>query len=162
VIALLLGLGAAAWVVLLVTAPVAPDWLGAGVYALGSLVCHQIPERSFFLGGFQLPVCARCLALYAGVLPGVAMHARPGRAEVLRSSARARQKLVMIAAVPTLATVVLESVGAWSPSNATRAMAAVPVAWAVGFVVAGASSTLHYDRWQPLRRGATHRSRPST
>ncbi len=36
-------------------------------YAIGSLICHQRPERSFHLAGVQLPVCARCLGVYAGV-----------------------------------------------------------------------------------------------
>ena len=28
--------------------------------------CHQIPERSFFIKGFQLPVCARCTGIILG------------------------------------------------------------------------------------------------
>lgn len=31
-------------------------------------VCHRIPERSFFLGGHQLPLCARCSGTFLGVL----------------------------------------------------------------------------------------------
>ena len=42
----------------------------AAVYAAGSLVCHQRPERSFHLAGAQLPVCARCLGLYVGGFVG--------------------------------------------------------------------------------------------
>lgn len=26
----------------------------------GRLGCHQMPERSFFIKGYQFPVCARC------------------------------------------------------------------------------------------------------
>lgn len=26
----------------------------------GAVGCHQMPERSFFINGFQFPVCARC------------------------------------------------------------------------------------------------------
>lgn len=28
--------------------------------------CHQMPERSFFLRGYQLPVCARCTGVIIG------------------------------------------------------------------------------------------------
>lgn len=30
--------------------------------------CHQIPERSFFIGGYQFPLCARCTGLLIGEL----------------------------------------------------------------------------------------------
>lgn len=28
--------------------------------------CHQMPERSFFVRGYQLPVCARCTGVFLG------------------------------------------------------------------------------------------------
>lgn len=28
--------------------------------------CHQLPERSFFFMGYQLPVCARCTGMILG------------------------------------------------------------------------------------------------
>lgn len=34
---------------------------------IGSAVCHQMAERSFILQGQQLPVCARCTGIYAGI-----------------------------------------------------------------------------------------------
>lgn len=36
-------------------------------YAFGALVCHQRPDRSFFLSGNQVPVCERCLAIEFGM-----------------------------------------------------------------------------------------------
>lgn len=33
--------------------------------------CHQIPERSFFVGGYQMPVCARCFGMIAGEIFGI-------------------------------------------------------------------------------------------
>jgi hypothetical protein len=38
----------------------------AAVYVVGSVLCHQLPERSYHLWGVQLPVCARCLGIYFG------------------------------------------------------------------------------------------------
>lgn len=32
------------------------------------LGCHQKPERSFFIGSYQLPVCARCTGVFIGYL----------------------------------------------------------------------------------------------
>ena len=28
--------------------------------------CHQMPERSFFLGSYQFPLCARCMGIQIG------------------------------------------------------------------------------------------------
>lgn len=30
--------------------------------------CHQLPERSYFIKGYQLPVCARCEGMILGEL----------------------------------------------------------------------------------------------
>jgi len=35
---------------------------------IGYAVCHRIAERSFFIGGVQLPLCARCSGTYFGAL----------------------------------------------------------------------------------------------
>jgi len=40
------------------------DLIGKLIFAVGSLICHQRPDRSFFVDGHQLPVCARCTGLY--------------------------------------------------------------------------------------------------
>ncbi len=31
-------------------------------------ICHRIPERSFFINGYQFPVCARCTGVYLAVI----------------------------------------------------------------------------------------------
>ena len=33
--------------------------------------CHQLPERSFFYKGYQLPICARCTGVLIGYLLAV-------------------------------------------------------------------------------------------
>ena len=52
--------------VLIIAAPFLWIPAAAVMYAAGSFICHQIPERSFHLDGIQLPVCARCFGLYGG------------------------------------------------------------------------------------------------
>ena len=36
------------------------------LFEVFGLFCHQLPERSLFLGDFQLPLCIRCTAICLG------------------------------------------------------------------------------------------------
>lgn len=47
--------------------------LAAVLHWLGYGLCHQLPERSFFGGGLQVPVCARDTGIYIGVLVSIAV-----------------------------------------------------------------------------------------
>ncbi len=43
---------------------------------LGSLSgCHQLPQRSFFISGYQFPVCARCCGVLIGQMLTVLLFA---------------------------------------------------------------------------------------
>ena len=39
--------------------------------AIGYAVCHRISERSFHIGSYQLPLCARCSGMYLGAVTGL-------------------------------------------------------------------------------------------
>ena len=71
VIVAALAAGSVAWAALVVLAPDLPPALAAIVYGIGGVVCHQRPERSFYLWSTQFPVCARCAGIYAGAALGV-------------------------------------------------------------------------------------------
>lgn len=66
------------WIVLICL----PPWLMAvGQFTLAqigyqsfSIICHQIPERSWEIAGFPLAVCSRCTAIYVGGLAGLLLH----------------------------------------------------------------------------------------
>jgi uncharacterized membrane protein len=149
---------ALAWLALLVTAPVLPAGVAAALYAVGSQICHQRPDRSFHVVGAQLPVCARCIGIYSGAAIG-AMVAIAGRSR--GSLAHMSSRTLLIAgAVPTAVTVAAEWSGAWSGSNGARAAAGMPLGCVAALVVAQAVATLHYDGC--ARRRPIESSRPPT
>jgi len=41
------------------------------LYGVFSRICHQAPSRCFYLFGFPLAVCTRCLGIYLGFLSGI-------------------------------------------------------------------------------------------
>lgn len=41
------------------------------IYAFGDIWCHQRSERSLFINGNQMPVCARCFGIFFGVSFGL-------------------------------------------------------------------------------------------
>lgn len=107
------------------------------VYAGSSRICHQRPERSFHLAGVQLPVCARCVGLYASGALGALVAWRGAR----RPAARHRT-LLLAAAAPTALTWTIEAAGLAGFSNTARALAALPLGAAAGWVFV---EMLRYD-----------------
>jgi uncharacterized membrane protein len=106
----------------------------AAVYAAGSHICHQRPERSFHIAGRQMPVCARCTGLYASAAIG-------GSFALLLASAippRRARALLLIAALPTVATWTLEYAGVAHFSNGARALCALPLGFVAAWLVASA------------------------
>ncbi|MFH1470547.1 MAG: DUF2085 domain-containing protein [Candidatus Micrarchaeota archaeon] len=43
---------------------------GKSIFILYRPMCHQLPERSFFVFGAQMPVCSRDIGIYGGMLLG--------------------------------------------------------------------------------------------
>jgi uncharacterized membrane protein len=154
----LVAAGAAIWLAALLVTPLLPAPLAAAFYVVGSLICHQRPERSFHLLAVQLPVCARCIGIYAGAALGSAI-ALDARVRALRPPS-VNRILLAAGAAPTVVTVACESLGWWQTTNLTRWCAGLPLGCAVALVVAQAVATLHYGRCPPRR--PIESSRPST
>jgi len=140
--ALALTIAASLWTLTLIAAPAALTTPALGVpaatiYAASSRICHQRPERSFHLDGVQLPVCGRCFGLYlSGALGAIA-------AWTSRRRAGERTRIVlMVTAIPTAVTWSMEMAGLAGFSNLSRALAALPLGAAAGWVFV---QMLRYD-----------------
>jgi uncharacterized membrane protein len=143
-----------AWALLVVGAP----WLALGrdtsdgvwrvsalAYAIGGMVCHQQPDRSFHMAGAQLPVCARCTGLYVSAAVGVlgawgAWRLWPRWRTRLEPGGAGWRQALLLAALPTILTVLLEWAGLWAPGNALRAVAGVPLGAVTGALLAASMS----------------------
>ena len=133
-VALFLTSAAVLWTAAIFFAPLAHAHTGGltlsrAIRAAGALVCHQRVERSFMIGGRPMPVCARCTGLYVSGAAG-ALAAWM----VLPLMPRRTRAAILAAAVPTVATIVLESAGLAQPGNVARALAALPLGAACGWM----------------------------
>jgi len=105
------------------------------VYAVGALVCHQLPDRSFHLFGHQLPVCARCAGIYGGAAIAAIVATTVSRRTSLGRLSPVT--VALLACAPTAATLAFEWTTGVTPSNWVRAAAGAalggPIAWLVAF-----------------------------
>ena len=119
------------------------DLVGEFIFAIGSLICHQRPERSFFIDGQQLPVCARCTGLYvsgaAGLIGFIVFKMARGWRPLAIDPWRAG-RLLVISAMPTALSLASGALGVWDGANITRAMIALPLGIAAGGIVAAAAT----------------------
>jgi uncharacterized membrane protein len=113
------------------------------VFAIGSLICHQRPERSFFWGGHQFPVCARCTGLYLssaiGLLGWIGLKAAR-RWQRLPLDPRTARTVMIAAAVPTLVSLAGSMSGIWDGANIVRAALALPLGACAGVIVAAVAA----------------------
>jgi uncharacterized membrane protein len=102
------------------------------IYRLGAIVCHQLPARSFQVWGVQMPVCARCTGIYAGaaLAAGVSSVTTPSMGDA------AARRLLILAALPTIATLGYEWTTGDMPSHWIRALAGLAIGAAIAVVVA--------------------------
>jgi uncharacterized membrane protein len=132
-----LTVGALLWAATLLLAPLAlqrgrgVSTASALIYQGASLICHQRPERSFHLAGIQLPVCARCAGLYFSGAAG-ALAAWSGRRRA--AMPRATRLVLAVAAIPTALTLAVDLAGLAYPSNTVRALSALPLGAAAGWI----------------------------
>ena len=132
-----LPLAALLWVVTILGTPLAASLPAArhGVFAVyrgASLICHQKAERSFTIAGRQMPVCGRCVGLYAAGAMGAVAAWLAGR----RSTSDPVTRVLVLggAAVPMGLSVGLELLGLQG-SNTIRFASALPLGVVAGWLM---------------------------
>lgn len=91
--------------------------LAATLYQAFSHVCHQQPERSFFLFGHPLAVCARCTGLYFGFAVSALVY--PLIISLRRTNPPER-KWLFLALAPLAIDFGLGLLGVWENTHSSR------------------------------------------
>jgi uncharacterized membrane protein len=148
--------GSSAVVALIVAAPIslATGWpsLAQLIYRTFSYLCHQTPERSFFLAGHHFAVCSRCTGIYAGFAAATLFYPLIRPLRQLETPAR---KWLFLAAIPLLIDFSLTFLGIWNNTHFSRfATGALLGAVAVLYVMPGLLE-LSLRQWGRKRELAT-------
>jgi uncharacterized membrane protein len=103
-------------------ASVGAYWPSRVIYIVYRLTCHQLPERSFFLFGHKMAICARCMAIYTsfwglGLLYGLWKATPWGRRHRPRPLSI---KWLAVLAVPMFIDGVAQLVGLHQSTNLLR------------------------------------------
>jgi uncharacterized membrane protein len=102
------------------------------LYEMFGRVCHQIPERAFYLAGHPFAVCARCTGIYFGFAAGVLVY--PLVRSLNRTDAPAR-KWLLVAAAPAALDFALGLSGVWDNTHLSRALTGALLGLAASFYV---------------------------
>lgn len=141
------------WVGLIVGAPVAAggghESLAFVLYHGLGAVCHQLPERAFWLAGHPLGVCARCFGIYAGFAVAVALYPL---ARSLRRTGTPHRAWLILALFPTAFDFTLGITGLWANTHWSRSLTGAWLgAWLAFYVVLGVIELVQQRREQQQR-----------
>jgi uncharacterized membrane protein len=100
-------------------------WLGYGL-------CHQLPQRSFFGGTYQVPVCARDTGIYIGFVLSLALLATLSRGRRPSAMPSAGVLVLVAASVAFLGWDGVTSYAGWrETTNELRLLTGLLMGWAL-------------------------------
>ena len=116
------------WFLIILSCPLAIHFGFAGdttfklIYFVFKFICHQLPERSYFIWGIQMPVCARCFGIYLGMILGLLVY--PFLKE-LNNSKIPQLKTITIFVAPMLIDAIAQSLRLYTTSNLIRSITGI-------------------------------------
>lgn len=86
----------------------------------GSLICHQLPSRSLYVGDMVLPVCARDTGIYAGIFTSALFLLLLRRLRAQKPPGIANSVLMCMLMLPMILDGLLSYAGIIETNNITR------------------------------------------
>ena len=121
---------------LIVVAPLAAasghSDVARGIYGAFATLCHQLPERSYFVDGHQLAVCSRCTGIYAGFALTLLLYPL---IRSLKNPVMPRPSWLLLAALPLAIDVGVNFSGFWQNTHTSRLLTGAILGSAVVFYV---------------------------
>ncbi len=137
---------------LIVAAPVAAadghGELAKGIYGAFGTLCHQLPERSYFIAGHKFAVCSRCTGLYAGFAFTLFLYPL---IRSLKTTAMPPRSLLLLAAIPLLIDFSVTFFGFWENTHTSRLLTGALLGSATVFYVMPGLIELSLRRAQTAR-----------
>jgi uncharacterized membrane protein len=121
---------------LIVVAPVAAvsghSDFARGIYGAFATLCHQLPERSYFIDGHQFAVCSRCTGIYAGFALTLLLYPL---IRSLKNPIMPRPSWLLLAALPLAIDFAVNFAGFWQNTHTSRLLTGALLGSAVVFYV---------------------------
>ena len=121
---------------LIVVAPVAAAGghtdVAEGIYRAFGTLCHQRPDRSYFIDGHKFAVCSRCTGLYAGFAFTLLIYPL---IRSLRNATTPPLIFLILAAIPLAIDFSLTFFGIWENTHTSRLLTGALLGSATVFYV---------------------------
>lgn len=128
--------------------------IAALIYLFFAPICHQSPERSFFIAGHALAVCQRCTGIYFGLF---FFSLVPYGSRRFLASATQRRLLVFCSTLPMLLDVALPYFGLWTNNAVSRFVTGFLFGSMLSILlVSGIEELIDTTSWRPQRLFAPH------
>ena len=122
------------------------------IYEAFNHLCHQLPERSYYIAGQKFAVCARCTGIYSGFVLGVIAYPL---VRALRRTDTPDRKWLLLAAVPLAIDFTLTFAGIWDNTHTSRLLTGMLLgAAAVFYVIPGLVDLATNRLWVKARQRA--------
>ena len=121
---------------LIVVAPVAAasghSDIAQGIYGAFATLCHQLPERSYFIDGHKFAVCSRCTGIYGGFAFTLLLYPL---IRSLKSPVMPRPSWLLLAALPLAIDFAVNFFEFWQNTHTSRLLTGAILGGAVVFYV---------------------------